>query len=199
MSGQAPADQGNSPTASFTFQPLPGGDVSLKSSDGALFVVHSVLLSVASKVFSDMFTTTTTADAVELAEDAEAVSLMLAFVYPVMRPSIDSIALLEKGMLMAHKYEIDVLAKTMQQVTNQRDLIRQDPLRVYRAAGKYGFQEIETLSAKLITRDHYDMTTVDGLVKFAKENPGASRMIGIVGVHGTRARVLGELSPGKST
>ncbi|KAG9119383.1 hypothetical protein FRC07_005605, partial [Ceratobasidium sp. 392] len=182
----------------FSFQPPPGGDVSLKSSDGTLFVVHSMFLSFGSKVFSDMLASSIKADIVELAEDAEAISLMLAFIYPMMRPSIDTISLLEKAMLIAHKYEIGVLAKTVKQATGLPNLIRKDPLRIYRMAGNYGFQDIEILSAKLITREHYDMTTVDGLVKFSKEYPECSRIIGIVGAHGARARLLEVLSPQKS-
>ncbi|KAG9122225.1 hypothetical protein FRC07_001494 [Ceratobasidium sp. 392] len=149
----------------FSFQPPAGGDVTLESIDGTVFIAHSLLLSLASSVFSDMFTSTTKADTVELTEDEEAISLMLAYIYPVERPSINTISLLEKAMLMAHKYEVDVLTKAVEQAGRQRDLVRQDPLRVYQAAGNYDFQDIEKLSAKLLTREHYDMTTTDGLVR----------------------------------
>ncbi|KAG8766633.1 hypothetical protein FRC12_006741 [Ceratobasidium sp. 428] len=188
----------NNQIPSFSFQPPPGGDVSLKSSDGTVFIVHSVFLSFSSKVFSDMLTTPTKSDVIELAEDAEAISMMLAFLYPMVHPAIDSTRLLEKAMLMAHKYNIEVLAKTVEQASGQRDLIRQDPLRIYQAAGNYGFKELELLSAKLIARSHYDMTTVEGLVKFAKEYPDLSRIIGLVGVHGARVRVLDTCYPKNS-
>ncbi|KAG8764955.1 hypothetical protein FRC12_007791 [Ceratobasidium sp. 428] len=188
----------NNQIPSFSFQPPPGGDVSLKSSDGTVFVVHSMFLSFSSKVFSDMLTTSTKSDVIELAEDAEAISLMLAFIYPMVHPAIDNVSLLEKAMLMAHKYEVDTLAKTVVQASSQCDLIRQNPLRIYQVAGNYGFKQLELLSAKLITRSHYDMTTVEGLVKFAKEYPESSRIIGLVGVHGVRSQVLNTCSPKNS-
>ncbi|KAG8684348.1 hypothetical protein FRC09_015443 [Ceratobasidium sp. 395] len=198
MSEIAPPNQENEETLSFSFQAPPGGDVWLKSSDGTIFVVHSMFLSFSSKVFSDMLTTSTKSDVIELAEDAEAISLMLAFLYPMVHPAIDSAPLLEKAMLMAHKYDIGVLAKTVEQASGQRDLIRQNPLRIYQAARHYGFKELELLSAKLITQNHYDMTTVKGLIRFAKEYPHLSRIIGLVGVHGARARILDACCPNKS-
>ncbi|KAG8747672.1 hypothetical protein FRC10_000215 [Ceratobasidium sp. 414] len=186
--------------SSFNFQPPAGGDVSLKSSDGTIFTVHSMFLSFSSNVFSDMFASSTKADIVELAEDAETVSLMLAFVYPTVRPPIDTIPLLEKAMIVAHKYEIEVLTKTLEQTASQqRALIRKDPLRVFRLAADCGLHEIQALSAKLMAPSHCDMATVSGLVQFAREYPESSRIIGVVGAQGARARVLDRLSPDKST
>ncbi|KAG8704346.1 hypothetical protein FRC08_002286 [Ceratobasidium sp. 394] len=184
----------------FSFQPPVGGDVSLKSSDGTIFIVHSMFLSFSSKVFSDMFASSTKADVVELAEDAETVSLMLAFIYPTVRPLIDTIPLLEKAMIVAHKYEIEVLTKTLEQTAGQqRALIRQDPLRVFRLATDCGLHELQAFSAKLMTPSHCDMATVSGLVQFAGEYPESSWIIGVVGAQGARARVFDTLSPENST
>ncbi|KAG8747674.1 hypothetical protein FRC10_000217 [Ceratobasidium sp. 414] len=173
----------------FSFRPPAGGDVSLKSSDGTIFVVHSLLLSLASKVFSDMFASTTKADVVELAEDAEAISLMLAFIYPVVRPPVDTIPLLEKAMLVAHKYDVEGLAKSLEQ-NQQRALIRCDPARVFRLAADYGFREMQTLAAMLIGSSKLDLLEVDGLLQFSKEFPGSAHIIGVVGAQGARARIL---------
>ncbi|KAG8704345.1 hypothetical protein FRC08_002285 [Ceratobasidium sp. 394] len=192
---ETPSTSDNKQPLAFSFQPPAGGDVTFKSSDGTIFVAHSLLLSLASKVFSDMFGSTTVADVVELAEDAEAVSLMLAFIYPVIRPPIDTIPLLERAMLVAHKYEIEVLEETLKQSSGQqRDLIRKDPVRVLYLANKYGFRETQTLAAKLVTQCDYDMTTVDGLLKFAKEYPEWSHVIGVVGVQAVRLRILSTIS-----
>lgn len=185
----------------FTFQPLSGGDVSLKSNDGAIFVAHSMLLGLASPIFADMFTGAITApggppaaltpDTIELAEDAEAVSLMLAFIYPVIRPTIDSLRLLEKAMVVAHKYEIDVLLKTLDQCRSEnRKLIRLDPLRVFRLAFDYGLRDTQTLAAKLIGPAQYDTLTPEGIVRFAKEFPESAHIIGLVGVQGARYKIL---------
>lgn len=175
----------------FAFQPPEGGDVSLKSSDGTIFLAHSVLLRLASKVFGDMFAGSTIADTVELAEDAEAVSLMLAFIYPVMRPSIDTLRLLEKAMVVAHKYEIDVLLKTLDQCRSEnRKLIRLDPVRVFRLASAYGLRDTQTLAAKFIGPAQYDMLTPEGIVQFAKHFPNEAYLIGLVGVQGVRYKII---------
>ncbi|KAG8695149.1 hypothetical protein FRC09_009363 [Ceratobasidium sp. 395] len=195
MSGSSPNLEGDQAVSSFSFQPPPGGNVTLKSSDGATFVAHSLLLSLASNVFSDMLTSNTTADVVELAEDAETVSFMLACIYPATQPPLDTVPFLEKAMLLSHKYDIEGLVKAVKRAGTQRELVRRDPARVYQAAGKYGFSEIETFSAKLVLGSDYDMTTVDGLVKFAEACPQYSRIIGVVGVHGARLRVLDSYSP----
>ncbi|KAG9080454.1 hypothetical protein FRC06_006563, partial [Ceratobasidium sp. 370] len=192
---EAPSTLDSKQLLAFSFQPPAGGDVTLRSSDGTLFITHSLLLSLASKVFSDMFGSTTVADIVELAEDAEAISLMLAFIYPVIRPPINTIPLLEKAMLIAHKYEIEVLEETLKQSSGQqRDLIRKDPVRVLYLAKKYGFRETQTLAAKLVARCDYDMTTVDGLLKLAKEYPEWSHVIGVVGVQAVRSHILNSIS-----
>ncbi|KAG9080453.1 hypothetical protein FRC06_006562 [Ceratobasidium sp. 370] len=186
-----PTPNQNTPqTQTFSFQPPAGGDVSLRSSDGTIFVAHSLLLSLASKVFSDMFASTTKSDVVELAEDAEAISLMLAFIYPVVRPPVDTISLLEKAMLVAHKYEIEVLAKTLEQTCNQRrTLICSNPARVFRFAADYGFRETQTLAAMLIGSGKFDLLEIDGLLQFSKEFPGSAHIIGAVGAQGARTRI----------
>ncbi|KAG8764954.1 hypothetical protein FRC12_007790 [Ceratobasidium sp. 428] len=185
--------------AVFSFEPPAGGDVSLKANDGTIFVVHSLLLNLASKVFSDMLSSTTNADVVELAEDSETISFMLACIYPATQPSIDTVSLLEKAMLLSHKYDIEGLVKAAKRAGTQRGLVRQDPARVYHAAEKYGFSEIETFSAKLVIGSRYDMTTASGLIKFAEACPQHSRIIGVVGVHGVRLRVLDSYFPDRST
>ncbi|KAG9076120.1 hypothetical protein FS749_012142 [Ceratobasidium sp. UAMH 11750] len=138
-----------------------------------------------------MFTSTTKVDIIELAEDAEAISLMLAFVYPVVRPFIDRISLLEKAMLLAHKYEIEGLAKTLEQTCNQqKTLICSNPVRVFRLAADYGFHETQTLAATLIGSGKLDLLGVDGLLQFSKEFPGLAHIVGVVGAQGARIRIL---------
>lgn len=187
--------------SAFTFQPPSGGDITLKSSDGTIFVAHSMLLALASPIFADMFAGAKTAasgppatlipDTIELAEDAEAVSLMLAFIYPVIRPTIDTLGLLEKAMAVAHKYEIDVLLKTLDQCRSEnRKLVRLDPLRVFRLASDYGLRDTQALAAKLIGPAQYDMLTPEGIVQFAKEFPGSAHIIGLAGVQGARYKIL---------
>jgi hypothetical protein len=194
MSNSSAAKQDIPQNPAFTFQPPPGGDVSLKSCDGVIFLAHSMLLGMASKVFSDMFTSPTVADAVELAEDAEAISIMLAFIYPVMRPPIDTIPLFEKAVRVAHKYDIDVLFKTLDQTgIQQPGLVRRHPLRVFILAAEYGLRETQAHAAKLVWLQDRSTLSPEGLVQLAKEFPNSAHIIGLVGVQLIRPGILGAL------
>ncbi|QRV86703.1 The BTB (BR-C, ttk and bab)/POZ (Pox virus and Zinc finger) domain [Ceratobasidium sp. AG-Ba] len=114
-----------------------------------------------------MLSTTGIADVVELSEDSEAISLVLAFIYPVMRSPIQPITLLEKSMLVAYKYKIDGLAQTLEKACiQQRPLIRRDPVRIFRATVDYGFHETQKVA---------------GIVEVAKMLPHSAHIIGAVG------------------
>lgn len=179
------------PPAPFTFQPPAGGDTSLKSCDGTTFRVHSVLLGLASTVFADMFTETTKAKAVELEEDAESISLMLAFTYPVASPSVTSVDLLEKAMKVAQKYKVERIIKFIEENVHIRsDLVLSNPLRVFHAAVSHNFPTIQALSAKILRPNHCDLLTVDGLLQLAQLFPAASPVIGLVGAQGARIKIL---------
>ena len=69
-------------TSNEIFRPPPGGDIILRSIDGVEFLVHSVILGVASSVFEGLLQVGTNRDAVELSENAEILSLVLRFIYP---------------------------------------------------------------------------------------------------------------------
>jgi hypothetical protein len=165
--------------------------VSLKSCDGTTFLAHSQSLSLASKVFSDMFISPTVADVIELVEDAEAVSIMLAFIYPVIRPPIDTIPLLEKAMRVAHKYDIDVLLKTLEQTgIQQQGLIARNPLRVFLLAADHGLRETQAHAAELVWLQDRNKISPDGLAKLAKEFPNSAHFIGLVGIQLVRPGIL---------
>ncbi|QRW15259.1 The BTB (BR-C, ttk and bab)/POZ (Pox virus and Zinc finger) domain [Ceratobasidium sp. AG-Ba] len=194
---QATNSPGDKKAASFSFQPPAGGDLTLKSSDGVTFVVHSVLLGIASKVFAGMFEASKVADAIDLAEDAEAISLMLAFIYPTIRPQINTIPRLEKAILVANKYDIPVLEQTLNEsVPSLHDVIRGDPLRLFRTAKNHGFPKIQSAAARLVLPGNQNMTTVEGLIKYAKEYPEWASIIGVVGAQALRAQLLKEFESG---
>ncbi|KAG9077569.1 hypothetical protein FS749_010532, partial [Ceratobasidium sp. UAMH 11750] len=85
----------------FSYQPPAGGNLSLKSADGAIFLVHSVLLGMASSVFADMFSAANRSDVVELTDDAESLSLMLRFIYPPTFMDDLPLVLIEKSLRIA--------------------------------------------------------------------------------------------------
>ncbi|QRW00758.1 The BTB (BR-C, ttk and bab)/POZ (Pox virus and Zinc finger) domain [Ceratobasidium sp. AG-Ba] len=191
---QATNSPNDKKTASFSFQPPAGGDLTLKSSDGVTFVVHSVLLCIASKVFAGMFEASKVADIIDLTEDAEAISLMLAFIYPTIRPQINTIPRIEKSILVANKYDIPVIEQTLNEIVpSLHDVIRDDPLRLFHTAKNHGFRKIQTTAARLVLPGNQSMTTVEALVKYAKEYPEWASIIGVIGAQAIRVQLLNEI------
>lgn len=179
------------PQPSFVFQPPSGGDVDLKSCDGVIFRAHSVLLGIASTVFADMFAGATKSDTIELAEDAEPGSPMLAFIYPITPPPIHTVDLLEKFMAMSHKYDIDKMINFVDQIIQlQNEVVLSDPLRVFRASAQYHFPAAQALAARSLRSHHCDMTSVEGILKLSKFFPNSSHVVGLVGAQAVRAKVL---------
>lgn len=178
----------------FAFQPPAGGDIDLKSCNGTIFRAHSVLLGMASTVFSDMFANAKKTDTVELAEDAESISLMLAFIYPATLPSITTIELLEKSMLVAHKYDIQRITDFINQLFQPGNpLINLDPLNVFRVSSKYGFPSVRILASKSLYPSHYDFLSVDGLKHLAQIIPDSSHVVGLIGTQSARIKILDEV------
>lgn len=91
-----------SPTP-YAFKPPLGGDVSLRSADGKIFCLHTLILSLASSAFSDMFAIgTQSTEIIDLSDDSEAISLMLGFIYPsALPPVVVTYELLEKCLRIA--------------------------------------------------------------------------------------------------
>ncbi|KAF8603552.1 hypothetical protein BDV93DRAFT_523316 [Ceratobasidium sp. AG-I] len=63
-------------------RPPLGGDLTLRSNDGVEFLVHSVILGVASSAFAGLLAVGTNKDVVNLSENAETLSHILKFIYP---------------------------------------------------------------------------------------------------------------------
>ncbi|ELU35637.1 hypothetical protein AG1IA_10333 [Rhizoctonia solani AG-1 IA] len=76
-----------------------------------------------------MFYGATKPDPIELAEDAESISLMLAFIYPVAPPHINTIDHLEKIMKVSQKYDVERMTKFIEEaVTLGSKLMTLDPI-----------------------------------------------------------------------
>ncbi|KAB5595275.1 BTB domain-containing protein [Ceratobasidium theobromae] len=176
---------------SFAFQPPTGGDVDLKSCDDTTFRVHSVLLGLASTVFADMFSGQVKSGTIALPEDAETISLLLAFTYPVAQPLITTLDLLDKCMLVARKYDVEKIAKVIEQTFHSKNsLVISDPLGVFRVSVKHHFPSIQTLAAKSLRPTHCDFLTVGGLTSFVNVFPDASHAIGLIGTQSARIKIL---------
>jgi hypothetical protein len=181
-------------SAPFSFEPPTGGDVLVKSADGVLFSTHSILLSLASSVFSDMFSTATKHDTVELTDDAESISLMLAFIYPSSFVTVDSFQILEKSLEMARKYDVPGILKALDFIIpheqKDKNLAHHDPVRVFRLATSHDLRETQTFAASLIEPRHCDFHDPTELRKFAQQFPNSAHLIGLVGAQGVRLKII---------
>jgi hypothetical protein len=178
----------------FTFEPPSGGDLVLRSSDGVMLHVHSVLLGLASTFFSDMLSIgTKSTDIIDVGDDSETLSLMLAFIYPSAIPTIDTFELLEKGLQIAQKYQVESMLKILDQTLSQgfnNSLIRDSPLRMFYLSSSHGLRASQTASAQRIMSSHCDLRSPQEIVKLAEQNPSAAHLIGLVGAQGARAKIL---------
>ncbi|KAF8610682.1 hypothetical protein BDV93DRAFT_540377 [Ceratobasidium sp. AG-I] len=181
----------------FTFSPPAGGDVVIKSSDAVTFRVHSALLGLASSVFSDMISSASKRNAINLAEDAESISLMLSFIYPSSFTTLHSFEAFEKSLRMADKYDMPGILKaldfTISHSCKDQNLAHHDPVRAFKLAIRHGLRETQTLAASLIEPKHYDFHDPKQLKTFAAQFPASAHLVGLVGAQGARLRSMCEI------
>ncbi|KAG8715638.1 hypothetical protein FRC09_016456 [Ceratobasidium sp. 395] len=186
-------------STSFSYQPPLGGDVPLKSSDGVVFVAHSMFLALASPVFAGMFSPVVQQDMIELQEDAESVSLMLRFIYPPVFLGDLSLPLLKKSLHMGQKYDIDGILTAVDHVVSrsfdESTPLKLDPVETFELASRYRLKATQKAAAKLISqlRDGEDVK------RLAEALPAYSGIIGLLGAQSLRvqalAALLGNLPP----
>ncbi|KAG8703647.1 hypothetical protein FRC08_002713 [Ceratobasidium sp. 394] len=176
---------------SFHFMPPAGGDLTIVSKDGVEFLVHSDALGRSSSVFADMFSIGTKGEcAIQLADDAESISLMLGFIYSTDPPRIRDPSLLEKVLQLAQKYDIEAITRTLDETIPNTDLISIDPFRVFQIGLTYGLPNTSMLAAKT-TQSQYryfqDLKAING---FTSRFPGTASLVSLIGIAGARAKIL---------
>jgi hypothetical protein len=189
------ANRSNAPPPPFTFEAPPGGDISLRSIDGPVFCVHSIILGLASSTFSDMFSVAIkSGETIDLGDDSESISLMLAFIYPShLSPTVDTFELLEKCLAIAQKYNMQAMTKALDRELSERvggRLVSGQPLRAFRLAVTYGLRDSQTLAAKAIMPCHIDLREPAEIIKVARKHPTSAHVIGLLGVQALRAKIL---------
>ncbi|KAG9124827.1 hypothetical protein FRC07_010085, partial [Ceratobasidium sp. 392] len=186
----------NTPSLPFTFQPPPGGDVTLKSADGAEFIAYSLMLRLASSVFADMFSTATQRDDIELADDAESVSLMLRFIYPPTLVDDLPTALLEKALRIAQKYDISGTITSLDYFishsSNKSSLIHSNPIYALCLATTYGLPQTRQVATEAARHGRFELRDPKQIERLAKAfpAPGAASIIGLLGARCIQTRSL---------
>ncbi|KAI0255776.1 hypothetical protein BJV78DRAFT_572491 [Lactifluus subvellereus] len=129
-------------------------DIILRSSDDVNFRVFKIILSLASPVFAQMFSTPQSAShkpadelpVVTISEDSQALDLALRHCYPTRSPELvelkDAHILLE----FAHKYQVDALCPSLTRYLTST--IERDPVSVYALATKYQYKDVAIAAAR---------------------------------------------------
>ncbi|KAG8774578.1 hypothetical protein FRC12_001902 [Ceratobasidium sp. 428] len=184
------------PRPSFTFSPPPGGDISIRSCDGQVISVHTLILGLASSMFSDMFTVGTRVDeVVDLAEDSETISIMLAYIYPSgVPPPLDSFDILEKSLVVAQKYDLKAMLgridRSLSTESACKTLVENDPIRVFSLTVTYELRESQIAAIRAVRPTHADFSCSNTLTWLAREHPSSAHIVKLVGIQAARAEVL---------
>jgi hypothetical protein len=171
-----------------------GGDLILRSSDDVDFSVHSSILSIVSPVFSDMLTvgTGTSSDVVTVGDSAEALSLMLNFIYHRGPLSITTFKLLDIAFHIADKYELKGMKPQLRKelsLIGSPISVSSDPLGALAFATSHGLAREATLAVSAASKS-YDFRKVDDLLKLADKIPSISPIVKAIGVPSARTTIL---------
>lgn len=145
--------------ASPPFDEASNGDVVLKSSDGVLFRVHRVILSLASPFFGDMFSLpqavspqdySGSGPVIPCSEPGEIIDTLLRFIYPDEDPDLKHVHEIEGVVEAAIKYDMPRCISVM-----RKKLIlcaSKEPIRVFMIACKNNLADVASAAARLSLR-----------------------------------------------
>ncbi|KAH7325323.1 hypothetical protein B0J17DRAFT_723092 [Rhizoctonia solani] len=168
MSGENNVTADTVPAANEEF--TQGGDLTLRSTDGIDFSVHSIILSLASPVFSDLLATENRSEIVQFSEEAEVLALVLKFIYPKPTPMISSMDLFNDAMRVANKYQLGNMKSRLREQLNlavSPVSIYANPIGAFYVASKHGFCTEAKLATSLVLQQ-CDLRTEDDLGELLK-------------------------------
>ncbi|KAG8690062.1 hypothetical protein FRC11_014084 [Ceratobasidium sp. 423] len=171
-----------------------GGDLAIQSTDGVNFSVHSILLSLASPVFSELLKTGNRDEIIRFSENSEVLALMLNFIYPRPTPTIPTMDLLNHAMRVANKYQLE----SMKTRLREQLVLVDSPVSVYSnafgalcIASSYGFTAEAELAADLASKQ-CDFGKIEDLKKLIEATPGpaTASLVKLTGIPLIKTRVL---------
>lgn len=170
--------------------------MTLRSSDGVTFCVHSVLMGLASSVFKDMLSVGAKSnEVVELAEDSKVVSLMLEFIYPIKTPTITSVVVFEQALQVAQKYDIKGMMDTLDAqlcLGAKNELVAKEPLHTCILAYSFRLMKAAEVIARVVDLK-VDLRSPPGILKLKNLPINSELLIRLVGMQAMRAKALADI------
>ncbi|KAL5637136.1 hypothetical protein ACGC1H_000950 [Rhizoctonia solani] len=193
----APNLSENNDNVQSLFTPPSGGDITLRSSDGVDFLVHSTYLKLASSVFADMISTGTKKDTVLLTEDAVGVSYLLKFIYPNRLPLTIGPDALSICLAIVQKYDVGGALEIIDELIAldtlpHCKLLSSDPVRAHQLAVQFNLVKTKVAAAPLITPDRVDFCDLDKVSEHAQKY-SSRRLICLMNIQAMRAKVLSDV------
>jgi hypothetical protein len=173
-----------------------GGDLILRTIDGVDFRVHSLFLSVASPVFSNLLKSESRKEVVCFSENAELTSLMLQFIYPRPTPTIASMKPPNDALRVANKYQLENMKSGLceqMMMANSPVSAYNDPLAALHVAFTHNFTTGVELASSVVSKT-YEFGTIDDLKKLlnTSPSPATAALLSLVGIPLIKTRVLTE-------
>lgn len=127
------------------------GDVTLSTSDGLKFRVHSFLLKTNSSVFRDMLDLARPSDeAILVSEDSETLASLLDFIYPSDAPSLPKPATLKAADVLvevADKYNMPRVIASLRSIALGEEKYRTSPIDLYALACKWKWKDVAEVAS----------------------------------------------------
>ncbi|KAG8686885.1 hypothetical protein FRC09_013861 [Ceratobasidium sp. 395] len=168
------------------------GDIILRSLDGIEFKVHSLFLSHASPVLGHMFCSGTPQTVVNVAETSEILRLILQFIYPGSPPPIPSFEILEQGLHVADKYQLEGMKTHLRERLSLKGSpvsVFSDPLHALAFCTVHDFTAEAALAASVASESR-DFHKVKDLVEVIKAMPSIAPVVKMIGMPSARTSIL---------
>lgn len=130
QAAKSSADEINDILAAAPFN-KPTADITFRTCDGIVYLLHKSILSIASPFFEDMFSLTqprntdltANPEAITITEDSQTFDTLLRHSYPVDRPKFSSLASLIPVLEAAIKYQISSTVSVLRGIVcNKHDI-----------------------------------------------------------------------------
>ncbi|CAE6465974.1 unnamed protein product [Rhizoctonia solani] len=171
-----------------------GGDLTIRSTDGVDFSVHSLFLSEASPVFSELLRDENRTKLIQFSDKVDVLALTLKFIYPKPTPIITSTNLLSDAVRVANTYQLENMKSRLREqllLVDSPVSIHVNPFGALCVASTHGFVPEAELAAKVASERCTLEKEEDlkGLV-YATRGRATAALVKLTGIPLVKTRIL---------